>query len=243
MNEGLHAELVIDCAGACPVAAAADDGRIESVSRARVDETVVEEFVHSPAPVGATGEAKQRTAGEAKQRAAGERGGGRGTGDATGPAVDVDPERIVRYDERDVYRFERPAGVGCPCEIVESHGVPVQATAAEGRLLLTLHPPDRETLGSVARALQARYRVELRRVIEGRPGERGSRDLAAVDRTRLTDRQFAALKTAHERGYFERPRGATGREVAAELGVAPSTFTEHLRAAQRKVLDAVCAGA
>jgi len=37
-------------------------------------------------------------------------------------------------------------------------------------------------------------------------------------------------------GYFERPKRANATEIAADLGIAQSTFTEHLMAAQRKLL-------
>jgi predicted DNA binding protein len=40
-------------------------------------------------------------------------------------------------------------------------------------------------------------------------------------------------------GYFERPKEANATEVAEALGIAQSTFTEHLMAAQRKLLDDV----
>lgn len=52
----------------------------------------------------------------------------------------------------------------------------------------------------------------------------------------LTDRQLEVLRTAHEAGYYEWPRGTTGEEVAQELGISPSTFTEHIRAAERKLV-------
>ncbi|WP_436930999.1 bacterio-opsin activator domain-containing protein [Halosimplex halobium] len=55
----------------------------------------------------------------------------------------------------------------------------------------------------------------------------------------LTDRQLEVLVTAYRTGYFERPRATTGAEVAAELDISPSTFSQHLRAAQRKVLGAL----
>ena len=52
----------------------------------------------------------------------------------------------------------------------------------------------------------------------------------------LTERQRTALMTAFFAGYFEWSRESTGEEVAETLGVSPSTFHQHLRAAQRKVL-------
>jgi len=40
-------------------------------------------------------------------------------------------------------------------------------------------------------------------------------------------------------GYFDYPKGANATDVAEELGVARSTFTEHLAAAQTKLMDAI----
>ncbi|MFP4188694.1 MAG: helix-turn-helix domain-containing protein [Halobacteriales archaeon] len=38
-------------------------------------------------------------------------------------------------------------------------------------------------------------------------------------------------------GYFNHPKRSNATEVADEMGIAVSTFTEHLSAAQRKILD------
>ena len=64
-------------------------------------------------------------------------------------------------------------------------------------------------------------------------------DVVFVDRGKLTDRQHEVLRTAYDMGYFERPRGANATEVAASLDINPSTFTEHLLSAQRKLLGDV----
>lgn len=53
----------------------------------------------------------------------------------------------------------------------------------------------------------------------------------------LTNRQLEVLVTAYRAGYFERPRETTGAEVASELDISPSTFSQHLRAAQRKLVE------
>lgn len=47
------------------------------------------------------------------------------------------------------------------------------------------------------------------------------------------------VATAYRMGYFDYPRRSNASEVAASLDIAPSTFTEHLTAAQSKLLDAV----
>jgi PAS domain S-box-containing protein len=55
----------------------------------------------------------------------------------------------------------------------------------------------------------------------------------------LTERQHEVLEAAHARGYFETPRQSSGREVAAALGISQPTFANHLRAAERKLFDAL----
>jgi predicted DNA binding protein len=55
----------------------------------------------------------------------------------------------------------------------------------------------------------------------------------------LTDRQHAALVRAYTDGFFEWPHEATGDDLAEAMGVCRSTFHEHLRAAQRKLIGAI----
>mgnify|MGYP005840670731 FL=1 len=59
----------------------------------------------------------------------------------------------------------------------------------------------------------------------------------AFDRTGLTEKQSKVLMMAIEMGYFDTPRLASIEDVAVKLGVAPSTAIEHLRKAEKKVLD------
>ncbi|NUB93536.1 helix-turn-helix domain-containing protein [Haloterrigena sp. SYSU A121-1] len=62
--------------------------------------------------------------------------------------------------------------------------------------------------------------------------------LAPVDQLfeGLTDRQLAALQLALERGYYEQPRGTSLRELASRTSVARSTYEEHLRKAENKLV-------
>jgi predicted DNA binding protein len=52
----------------------------------------------------------------------------------------------------------------------------------------------------------------------------------------LTDRQQEVLKMAMRRGYYEQPKRTTIKKLAAETGIAPSTFQEILQRAERKVM-------
>jgi predicted DNA binding protein len=62
--------------------------------------------------------------------------------------------------------------------------------------------------------------------------------LAPVDQLfeNVTDRQQAALRLALESGYYEQPRQATLRDLAEQTAVARSTYEEHLRKAENKLL-------
>ncbi|MFC4249414.1 helix-turn-helix domain-containing protein [Natribaculum luteum] len=62
--------------------------------------------------------------------------------------------------------------------------------------------------------------------------------LAPVDQLfeGLTDRQLAALQLALESGYYEQPRQTSLRELAGRTAVARSTYEEHLRKAENKLL-------
>ncbi|WP_049985098.1 PAS domain S-box protein [Halobellus rufus] len=68
------------------------------------------------------------------------------------------------------------------------------------------------------------------------------REFVADLRSRLTDRQHAALVRAYTTGYFEWPHETSGDEIAESMGVCRSTFHQHLRAAQRKLAAAVLEG-
>lgn len=52
----------------------------------------------------------------------------------------------------------------------------------------------------------------------------------------LTDRQMAALELALESGYYEQPRKTSLRAMADRTAIARSTYEEHLRKAENKLL-------
>ena len=62
--------------------------------------------------------------------------------------------------------------------------------------------------------------------------------LAPVDQLfeDLTERQLAALRLALESGYYDQPRGTSLRDLAERTAVARSTYEEHLRKAENKLL-------
>ncbi|MFD1513723.1 PAS domain S-box protein [Halomarina rubra] len=90
-----------------------------------------------------------------------------------------------------------------------------------------------ETLSRVATGVDLVARRERDRPLRSRTAFRAKLD------ERLTARQATTLEAAYRAGYFERPRRRSGQEVAESLDISPSTFTQHLRAAERKLFALV----
>lgn len=155
-----------------------------------------------------------------------------------GCTVDDDTvEAVFDSDSHTVYQFERDPECSCVCATVERFGCPISdLNARDGTLYVSFHAPDIETIQDIVAALQETFDgTHVRHLTRG--DERSETDLAVVDRGELTQKQRDALTTAHVMGYFEHPRRSNAVDVAEALDVAPSTFTEHLAAAQRKILD------
>ena len=55
----------------------------------------------------------------------------------------------------------------------------------------------------------------------------------------LTQKQTRALMTAIDNGYYRMPRGATAGEIAERMGLPRTSFADHLRKAENKVLQGV----
>lgn len=80
--------------------------------------------------------------------------------------------------------------------------------------------------------------AEIRRILVDRNATDGDErsDVVPVDLSDVTERQASIAVVAVERGYFE-PDGATADEIAADLGLAKSTVSEHLRIVTATVLS------
>lgn len=158
--------------------------------------------------------------------------------DVTPEGTDFEP--VFSYGQQSVYRFQRTFGHDCACELVEEYDCPiVDVQAVDGDLSIVFHAPSMTELRGAVTALRDSYDdVDVQRLVSSRD-EEGSEDLVFVDRGVLTERQREVLETAHSMGYFEHPKGANAGEVATALGITTSTFTEHLAAAQSKLLDAI----
>lgn len=157
--------------------------------------------------------------------------------DADAVPADYEYDPVFTYTDQHCYRVPHGQDGDCPCACLGAYDTPIDRyVASPGGLRLVFHAPDFETLQSIVGELRDRFPdVDIQRLIRA-PTDGAPRDSVFVDRSRLTDRQLEVLRESYERGYFDRPRRANATEIAAQLDIAPSTFTEHLHAAQRKLL-------
>ncbi|WP_336360152.1 bacterio-opsin activator domain-containing protein [Haladaptatus sp. ZSTT2] len=64
-------------------------------------------------------------------------------------------------------------------------------------------------------------------------------NLHQVLHDQLTEKQRTALETAYFAGFFDWPRRKSGEDIATSMGVSPSTFHEHIRTSQRKLIRSI----
>ena len=146
---------------------------------------------------------------------------------------------VFSYGNRSIYRFQRGHDGCCPCRTVQEFDVPVRDIhTVDGALHLAIHVEDMAELREIITGVRTEFpNVRIVRLVHAH--ETGDDDLVLVDRGELTARQREVLETAHRRGYFDHPKGANAGEIADELGISTSTFTEHLAAAQSKLLKSI----
>lgn len=217
MTSGIHAEVSISDPSTCQVAPYSEgDATVTSVrktAQAGSSGRLVEDFRLTTDPRNVTADGGETVAGE--------------------PA-----ERVFIADSEEIYRLERETPQGCVCEQIEAMGCPVwEVNAVDGTLHVRFVAPDHDTLQEVLTGLADSYDcLSVNRLLHTDcPAD--SEQLTLVDLGVLTDRQREVLDTAHRMGYFEHPPQASADDVASSLDIAATTFTEHLAAAQQKLLD------
>ena len=150
-------------------------------------------------------------------------------------------EAITVRSRGDPTRFElRMTDPPLLSVVADAGGYIDAAVIADGDYRVTVHLPPSADVRRVLDAVEAAYpETEM---LSRRQITRSGDDPHLVQRRlvgELTDRQRAALDTAYHAGYFDWPRETDGAEVAESLGVAPTTFHQHLRKAERKVLESL----
>lgn len=160
--------------------------------------------------------------------------------DATSVPESVPGSPVLEYGEATVYRVTHEPETACPCVVLGREGCPPHHYRADnGRVTLVFHARDVRTLQRVMAGLQeVTPRIDVQRLLRP-PFDAVPASPVHVDRSELTARQLDVLRAAYDHGYFERPKGANASEVATELGISQSTFSEHLMVGLGKLLEQI----
>jgi len=134
---------------------------------------------------------------------------------------------------------------GCPPSGVEecimSYGCSIlfPALFSDGRELYRLIAPTRERLKQLLERLQEFGGANLEALAEvGPEALQVQVDLGEVA-GQLTKKQLAVLSTAVDAGYYDSPRRTSSERLAGSFSLSRTTFEEHLRKAEAKVLRSV----
>ncbi|MDX1746483.1 MAG: bacterio-opsin activator domain-containing protein, partial [Halobacteriales archaeon] len=147
--------------------------------------------------------------------------------------------RPLRSDDGDQLWELVVRGASPLIELIEHGGALDTVTVSDGEARITAHfPPDINTRTVVEAVRSSFTGTELVSQREVDRTAASARGLHADISEALTDRQSAVLNAAYHAGYLDQPRGSTGEELAEALGITASTFHQHFRAAERKLIEA-----
>lgn len=144
--------------------------------------------------------------------------------------TDFDGHRLVELEEA------APSAVGWFAQL----GAAIASlTLDDGRATLELALTPAIDGREVIEAIEERYvgtDLVAYRSLERPPATAG--DFVGRLEEELTDRQHLVLKRAYLSGFYESRRAVTGDELADAMGISRSTFHQHRRAAERKLIEA-----
>jgi hypothetical protein len=143
--------------------------------------------------------------------------------------------------------FEFLSSGDCPAfTLAELGALPREAVSlnGEGRIVAEI-PPQYEAATVVERFLEENPGAELvsKRHRDSFTPVFTESTLERLLEIHLTDRQREVLRTAFDAGYYDWPRTCDGQTVADELDISSATFSEHIHAAERKLLSAIFSAA
>jgi len=241
MTNGIHVELAVSACEGCPVAALSSSTAVEEF-RIDADDARVEFVAPDPPEDPPGGLDLVEFAGEAHGRY--EITCERPRPTAASQSTRRRPKQAptpVRPRRRPPSRPHATAdGVcdncscgGLPSAFANFPVSPRRTEMEDGELLVSFVLTGHEELQAIVDECEAAgLGVELRRLCVDR-GDRSAtddscRDVVPVDLAGVTDRQAEVAAVAAEKGYFNGD-GASAGEIAADLDLAKSTVSEHLR--------------
>ena len=148
------------------------------------------------------------------------------------------------FDERDdEVRFEQRLSNPPLTSIVADYGGNFKCGWIEDDVYSATiqFPPGTDVRGVVTHIRETYLDVRVvsrRQVVREDPSSQHILGVLAED---LTERQRTALEAGYFGGFFEWPRHRSGEAVADSLDIGASTFHQHVRKAEKKLLDVVFA--
>lgn len=139
-------------------------------------------------------------------------------------------EAVGTMGDRHLYRAEWADDIDGFVQALKDHEVVLSgAVGCDGRWSFTFVAPDRERFSTFYDACRAEdIPLDIRRLT----------DQETYDpRYGLTEKQREALVLAHERGYFEVPKGATLQELSEELDISYQAVARRLDRGLQSLLE------
>lgn len=137
--------------------------------------------------------------------------------------------------------FELIVTGGCPArKLAELGALPQQVEGSNGigRIVAEVLPGyDAKDIAAVFLEEFTTAELVAKREKENPTPLFTQRELNQAIDDRMTQRQRQVLRAAFESGYYERPREKTGAEIAEDLGISSATFSQHIRIAERNLLE------
>ncbi|WP_435062922.1 helix-turn-helix domain-containing protein [Halobaculum sp. EA56] len=159
--------------------------------------------------------------------------------DLVADAPAIDEAHLVREtDDGGLFEFV----VAGPCvtkTLADAGAVTRSVTASNGEGRVVAEVPSHVTIRRVVERFTERHPGS--ELLAHRQRDRclrvGHSEAGPLDE--LTQRQEEALRTAYASGYFNWPRDNGAEDCAAALGISQPTFSQHLRAGQRRLFEAL----
>lgn len=150
----------------------------------------------------------------------------------------VDASLVARFENEGLFEFV--VKDHCPAvALAESGALPRTVESQNGTGIIGAEIPSSEDAAAIVGRFLDTYSDAELSVKREQPYETpifGRGYLQDTIVRELTDRQREVLESAHAAGYYDWPRAVTGEELADRLDIAPATFHQHLRSAERKLL-------
>lgn len=165
---------------------------------------------------------------------------------------DADAETVLDQAERapevqDAHLIERDGDLLLQAQFdrrfigsyLAEYGITLQDITADETCRVTVTTSPSYNVRRAVDVVQSRYPDSELRSKRNRDGKASSQPYFRAVLDRLTPRQQEVLELAYHSGYFDSPKGSTGTELAEALDISSSAFHDHVRTAERKLLDGI----